>query len=56
MLCYLKHQSENQKAEKAVSDLTVTQWNVDDGLKILLDKLDTAFQAETMDDAYSAYT
>ena len=46
----------NQKAEKAVSDLTATQLNVDDGLKVLLDKLDTAFQAETTDDAYSAYT
>ena len=45
-----------QKAEKAVSDLTATQLNVDDGLKVLLDKLDTAFQAETMDDVYSAYT
>ena len=46
----------NQKAEKAVSDITATQLNVDDGLKVLLDKLDTAsFQAETTD-AYSAYT
>ena len=46
----------NQKAEKAVSNLTATQLNVDDGLKVLLDKLDIAFQAETTDDAYSAYT
>ena len=46
----------NQKAEKAVSDLTATQLNVDDGSKVLLDKLDAAFQAETTDDAYSAYT
>ena len=47
---------ENQKAEKAVSDLTATQLNVDDGLEVLLDKLDTAFQAEATDDTYSAYT
>ena len=46
----------NQKAETAVSNLTATQLNVDDGLKVLLDKLDIAFHAETMDDAYSAYT
>ena len=46
----------NQKAEKAVSDLTATQLNVDDGLEVLFDKLDTAFQAETTDDAYSTYT
>ena len=41
----------NQKAEKAVSDLTATQLNVDDGSKVLFDKFDTAFQAETTDDA-----
>ena len=46
----------NQKAKKAVSNLTATQLNVDDGLKVLLDKLDIAFQAETTNDAYSAYT
>ena len=45
----------NQKAEKTASNLTATQLNVD-GLKVLLDKLDIAFQAETTDDAYSAYT
>ena len=46
----------NQKAEKAVSDLTVTQLNVDNCLWVLLDKLDIAFQANTTDDAHSAYT
>ena len=45
----------NQKAEKAVSDLTATQFNVDNGLKVLLAKRDTALQAETTDDADSAY-
>ena len=38
----------NQKAEKAVSNLTATQLNVDDGLKVLLDKLDIAFQADSL--------
>ena len=36
----------NQKAEKAVSDLIATQLNADDGLNVLIDKLDTAFQAK----------
>ena len=54
--CVIEALEGNQKAEKAVSDLTATQLNVDDGIKVSIDKLDTAFQAETTDDAYSAYT
>ena len=46
----------NQKAEKAVFDSSATQLNIGGGLKVLRDELDTAFQAETTDDAYSAYT
>ena len=47
---------ENVKAEKAVSELTASNLNVDTGLKLLLDKLGLAFKAEKVDDAYSAYS
>ena len=41
----------NHKAEKAVADLTAVELNKDDGLKILLEKLDVSFQAYKIDDA-----
>ena len=47
---------ENVKAEKAVSELTASNLNVDTGLKLLLDKLDLTFKAEKVDDACSAYS
>ena len=47
---------ENIKAEKAVSELTASNLNVDTGLKLLLDKLDLTFKAGKVDDAYSAYS
>ena len=45
---------ENIKADNAVSELTVSNLNVDTGLKLLLDKLDLTFKAEKVDYAYSA--
>ena len=38
----------NPKAEKAVSDLTPTDLNTDQGMNLLLDKV---FQSETIDEA-----
>ena len=35
----------NIKAEKAVSELTASNLNIDTGLKLLLDKLDLTFKA-----------
>ena len=43
----------NPKAEKAVSDLTPTDLNTDQGMNLLLDKV---FQSETIDEAYSTYS
>ena len=45
----------NHKAEKAVADLTADELNKDDGLKILLEKLDVSFQADKIDDAYRTF-
>ena len=47
---------ENIKAEKAVSELTASNLNVDTVLKLPLDKLDLMFKAEKADDVYSAYS
>lgn len=46
----------NEKAEKAVSDLTAEELNTDDGLDILLRKLDNIFKSEKADGTYNAYT
>ena len=45
--------NENKKAEKAVSKLTVTNLNVDDGLKKLLEKLDSTFETEKTQESYN---
>ena len=42
----LQSLNENKKAEKAVSKLTVTDFNVDDSLEKLLEKLDSIFETE----------
>ena len=47
---------ENIKEEKAVSELTASDQNVDTVLKLMLDKLDLTFEAEKVDDAYSTYS
>ena len=38
----------NVKAEKAVAQLTATESNVDNGMEILLNKLDSFFQSEKL--------
>ena len=44
------------KAEKAVSDLTATDLNTDQGMSFLYEKLDKVFQSETIDEAYRTYS
>ena len=46
----------NPKAEKAVSDLTATDLNTDQGMNLLFEKLDKVFQSETIDETYSTYS
>lgn len=43
------------KAQKTASDFTVNELNSDEGMKILMNKLDSIFQNETTDEAYEAY-
>ena len=45
----------NKKAEKTVSNLTATELYNDNGLNLLLTKLDSAFQSEDIEDAYNTY-
>ena len=45
----------NKKAEKTVSNLTATELHNDNGLNLLLTKLDSAFQSEDIGDAYNTY-
>ena len=45
----------NKKAEKTVSNLTATELHNDNGLNLLLTKLDSAFQSEDVEDAYNTY-
>ena len=51
----LQFLNENKKAEKAVSKLTVTDLNVDDGLENLLEKLDSTFKTEKTQESYNVY-
>ena len=46
----------NSKAEKAVSELTANELNTSDGMNILIGKLDSVFQLETIDEAYNTYS
>ena len=46
----------NAKAEKAVSELTASELNTNNGMDILIRKLDNVFQSETIDEAYSTYS
>ena len=53
---FLESLEGNLKVEKAVSDLTATDLNTDQEMNLLFEKLDTAFQSETIDEAYSTYS
>ena len=46
----------NAEAEKAVSELTAAELNVENGLNLLLEKLDKVFQEEIIDEAYNVYS
>ena len=46
----------NAEAEKAVSELTAAELNVENGLNLLLEKLGKAFQEEITDEAYNVYS
>ena len=46
---------ENKKAEKTVSALTTVEHHTDNGMKLLIEKLDNTFQSEVIEDAYSMY-
>ena len=56
IIIFLKSLEGNTKAEKAVSDLTPTDLNTDQGMNLLFEKLDKVFQSETIDEAYSTYS
>ena len=43
------------KAQKTACDFTINELNSDEGMKILMNKLDSIFQNETTDEAYEAY-
>ena len=45
----------NKKAGKTVLNLTATELHNDNGLNLLLTKLDNAFQSEDIEDAYNTY-
>ena len=46
----------NAKAEKAVSELTVAELNVENGLNLLLKKLDKVFQDDNIDEVSNVYS
>ena len=52
---FLQSLTGNEKAEKAVFTLTVTDLHKDTGLQALIAKLDNAFQDEVAINAYSTY-
>ena len=55
IIIFLESLEGNTKAEKAVSDLSATELNTDQGKNLLFEKLDKVFQKETIDEAYSTY-
>ena len=44
------------KAEKAISELTGNELKTNDGMKIVIGKLDNVFHTETIDEACNAYS
>ena len=46
----------NAKAEKAVSELTATDINNENGMKLLIEKLDKVFESDKKDEAYLVYS
>ena len=44
------------ESEKAVDHLTAMELNTDNGMKTLLNKLDSVFQSEAIDEAYNVYS
>ena len=46
----------NAKAEKAVSELTANELNTNEGMNLLITKLDNVFLSETIDEAYNTYS
>ena len=46
----------NAKAEKAVSELTATDINNENGLKPFIEKLDKVFESDKIDEAYLVYS
>ena len=47
--------NQHKKGEKAVSKLTVTDLNADDGLEKLLEKLGSTFKKEKTQESYNVY-
>ena len=55
IITLLQSLNENKKAEKAVSNLKVTDLNVDDGFDKLIAKLDETFKTEKTQESYNVY-
>ena len=56
IIALLQSLNGNEKAEKAVSNLTAQMLYNNNGLDILLEKLDAIFQSEEIEDAYHTYS
>ena len=52
IIVLLQSLSNNKKVEKTVSNLTSVELYVENGVSLLLEKLDAAFQSEDVEDAY----
>ena len=50
------HQTIMLESEKAVDHLTAMELNTDNGMKTLLNKLESVFQSEAIDEAYNVYS
>ena len=56
IISFLEFLEGNPKAEKAVTDLTATDLNTDQGINLLFEKIDKVLQSEAIDEAYSMYS
>ena len=56
IISFLEFLEGNPKAGKAVTDLTATDLNTDQGINLLFEKIDKVLQSEAIDEAYSTYS
>ena len=56
LVVLLEGLDEHAKAERAVGEFSAEELNIDGGMTLLIEKLDSVFEREQIDEAYSVYS